>query len=292
MRFFRRNALGIYATYGAAIVSGLVVTPIVLHQVGTEGFGIWSFIGSITVYLMVLDFGVGPSIVRFAAEARGRRSPEDTNALASVGLALYGVIGAATLPVGLAIAWLVPELVTTPDDLVWPARISTFLVVLGIALRFPLGLFNNLLLGQQRFDLQNLANFLSTALYAVLVALLIPRGGGLILLGALTLATTLLRLVLPLAWLRSELPDLRLSRLHVTRARIRELTSFSWSNFLVHIANTVVFSTDVVVVGIVLGAKAAALYAIPAKLFSFAYGLGSVGTRPAVSGALGVRGLA
>ena len=137
MRLFRRNALGIYATYGAAIVSGLVVTPIVLHELGTETFGIWSFIGSITVYLMVLDFGVGPSIVRFAAEARGRRSPEDTNALASVGLALYAVIGAATLPVGLAIAWLVPELVSTPDDLVWPARISTFLVVLGIAAALP-----------------------------------------------------------------------------------------------------------------------------------------------------------
>ena len=286
MRLFRRNALGIYATYGAAIVAGLVVTPVVLHELGTETFGIWSFIGSITVYLMVLDFGVGPSIVRFAAEARGRRSPEDTNALASVGLALYAVIGAATLPVGLAIAWLVPELVSTPDDLVWPARISTFLVVLGIALRFPLGLFNNLLLGHQRFDLQNFANFLSTALYAGLVVLLIPSGGGLILLGALTMATTLLRLVLPLAWLRSELPGLRLSRLHVTRARIRELTSFSWSNFLVHLANTVVFSTDVVVVGIVLGAEAAALYAIPAKLFSLAHGLGSVGSRllyPALS---------
>ena len=286
MRFFRRNALGIYATYGAAIVSGLVVTPIVLHELGTEAFGIWAFIGSITVYLMVLDFGVGPSIIRFAAEARGRRLPEDTNALASVGLVLYAVIGAVSLPIGLAIAWLVPALVSTPDDLVWPARISTFLVVLGIALRFPLGLFNNLLLGQQRFDLQNLANFTSTALYAVLVALLVPSGGGLILLGALTLATTLLRLVLPLAWLRSELPGLRLSRAHVTRRRLRELTSFSWSNFQVHLANTVVFSTDVVVVGIVLGAEAAALYAIPAKLFSLAYGLGSVGTRllyPALS---------
>ena len=53
-----------------------------------------------------------------------------------------------------------------------------------------------------------------------------------------------------------------------------------------HLANTVVFSTDVVIVGIVLGSKAAALYAIPAKLFSLAYGLGSVGTRllyPALS---------
>jgi O-antigen/teichoic acid export membrane protein len=286
MRFFRRNALGIYATYGAAIVSGLVVTPIVLHELGTKTFGIWSFIASITLYLMVLDFGVGPSIVRFAAEARGRRSPEDANVLASVGLALYGVIGLVTLPVGLALAWLVPELVTTPDALIWPARISTFLVVLGIALRFPLGLFNNLLLGQQRFDLQNLANFVSTALYAALVAILIPRGGGLILLGAITLGTTLLRLGLPLAWLRSELPNLQLSRVHLSRERIRELTSFSWSNFLINLATTVVFSTDVVVVGIVLGPEAAALYAIPAKLFQLTSGLGSVGTRllyPALS---------
>ena len=278
MRLFRRNVLGVYAVYAAAIVSGLVVTPILLDSIGDASFGIWSFIGAITIYLSVLDFGVGPTIVRYAAEARGRRAPEDTNAIASAGLALYGVIGLVTLPVGLVVAWLVPVLVDTPDDLVWEARVATFLVVLSIAARFPLGLFNNLLVGQQRFDLQNLANFISTVLYAVLVVVLMPNGGGLILLGALTLGTTLLRLVLPLRWLRRELPDLRLSRAFVTRERVRELVAFSGSNFLIHVANKVVFATDIVVVGIVLGAEAAALYAIPAKLFSLAFGLGSVGT--------------
>ena len=278
MRLFRRNALGIYAVYGASIVSGLVVTPIVLDAIGTDAFGIWSFIGAVTIYLSVLDLGVGPSVVRFAAAARGRQTPEDTNAIASLGLALYGVIGLVTLPVGLVLAWLVPLLVDAPDDLVWPARISTFLVVVSIAARFPLGLFNNLLIGQQRFDLQNLANFLGTVLYAVLVALLVPNGGGLILLGALTLATTLLRLALPLAWLRSELPGLQLARRYLSGARLRELIAFSWSNFLVHVSNKVVFATDIVVVGIVLGPAAAALYAIPAKLFTMAFGLGSVGT--------------
>jgi O-antigen/teichoic acid export membrane protein len=278
VRLFRRNALGIYAVYGASILSGLVVTPILLDAIGDESFGIWSFIGAITIYLSVLDLGVGPSVVRFAAEARGRRTPEDTNAIASLGLALYGVIGLVTLPVGLVVAWLVPALVDAPDDLVWPARISTFLVVLSIAARFPLGLFNNLLIGQQRFDLQNLANFVSTVLYAVLVAVTMPNGGGLILLGALVLATTLLRLALPLAWLRRELPGLRLGRSYISRGRLRELIAFSWSNFLVHVANKVVFATDIVVVGIVLGPTAAALYAIPAKLFTLAFGLGSVGT--------------
>src|SRR5918994_801971 len=224
MRLFRRNALGIYAVYGVSVVSGLVVTPILLNEIGTEEFGIWAFIGAVTIYLSVLDFGVGPSIVRFAAEARGRQAPEDTNALASVGLTLYAAIGLLTLPVGAALAWLVPLLVETPDHLVWPARISTFLIVLSIAARFPLGLFNNLLVAQQRFDVQNLAIFVSTVLYAVLVAVLIPGGGGLILLGALTLGTTLLRLAIPLGWLRSELPGLRLSRSLVTRERVRELT--------------------------------------------------------------------
>ena len=52
MRLFRRNALGIYAVYAASIVSGLVVTPILLHAIGDEAFGIWSFIGAVTIYLV------------------------------------------------------------------------------------------------------------------------------------------------------------------------------------------------------------------------------------------------
>lgn len=277
MRFLRRNALGVYAVYGASIVSGLVVTPITLHALEDQVFGIWTFIGALTIYLALLDFGLGPSVVRFTAEARGRRAPEETNRVASVALALYAAIGIVTLVAGAALAWLVPLLIDTPDDLVFEARLAAFLVTLSLTARFPLGLVYNLLGGHQRFDVQNLGNFIATVLYAVLVAVLVPRGGGLVLLGALTLAVTLVRLGLPLLWLRREFPELAVRRSYVTRERVRELASVSSSNFLVHIANKVVFSTDVVVVGIVLGPKAATLYGLPAKLFQLAFGLCSVG---------------
>jgi O-antigen/teichoic acid export membrane protein len=128
------------------------------------------------IYLSILDFGVGPSIVRFAAEARGRRADDDLNEVASSGLAMYGAIGLVTLPVGIALAFIVPAAIGAPSDLVWDARVATLLVVLSLAARFPLGLFNNLLVAQQRWDLQNLANFVSTVLYAVLIAVLMPRG--------------------------------------------------------------------------------------------------------------------
>jgi O-antigen/teichoic acid export membrane protein len=278
VRFLRRNALGVYAVYAAAIASGLLVTPIVIHSIGTPAFGIWTFIGAVTIYLSVLDFGVAPSIVRFAAEARGRGADEDLNAVASTGLAVYALIGLLTLPIGIALAFIVPSAVSAPDALAWDARVATLLVVASLAIRFPLGLFNNLLIARQRWDLSNLANLLSTVLYAALVAILMPRWGGLVLLGALTFGATALRLVLPLFWLRRELPGLRIGKRYVTRARLRQFASFSSSNFLVHIAQKIVFSTDVIVVGIVLGSAASGVYSVPAKLFALAFGLGTAAT--------------
>jgi len=279
MRLLRRNALGVYAVYAAAIASGLIVTPIVVRTLGQQAFGVWTFIGGITIYLSVLDLGVGPAIVRFAAEARGRGESDDLNAIASSGLAMYAAIGLVTLPIGVALAWLVPWLGHAPAGLVWDARVATLLVVLSLALRFPLGLFNNLLVARQRWDLQNLGGFVGTALYAILVAALLPTvGGGIVLLAALTLGTSLVRLTLPLLWLKRELPELRVRRRFVTRARVRELTTFSSSNFLVHVSQKIVFSTDVIVVGIVLGAASAGVYGVPAKLFGLVFGIGTAVT--------------
>src|SRR4051812_30685495 len=278
MRLLRRNAFWVYAVYAAAIVSGLLVTPIVVRSLGKHGYGAWSFIGAVTIYLSVLDLGVGPAIVRFGAEARGRRATEDLNEIASTGLAMYGAIGLVTLPIGAVLAWIVPLAAHVPHNLVAETRVATLLVVISLALRFPLGLFNNLLIAQQRWDLQNIGSFVATVLYAVLVAALLPRFGGLVLLGALTLGTTLLRLALPLLWLRRGLPELRVARRHVTRARFRELTAFSSSNFLVHVSQKIVFSTDVIVVGIVLGVGPAAVYSVAAKLFSLVFGIGTATT--------------
>jgi O-antigen/teichoic acid export membrane protein len=54
--------------------------------------------------------------------------------------------------------------------------------------------------------------------------------------------------------------------------------AFSWHNFLIHIAGKIVFSADVVVVGVVLGAKAAAYYGLPSRVFGLMAGVGSGAT--------------
>jgi O-antigen/teichoic acid export membrane protein len=181
--------------------------------------------------------------------------------------------------VGVVLAAIVPLLISPlPHDLVWPTRVATLLVVVGIAAQFPLGLFNDLLLGQQRYDIVNLGSLARLVVYAALVAAILPEHGGVALLAAFTLVATLVQLALPLLWLRRELPFLSVRRSYVTRSRVRELLAFSWHNFLIHIAAKVVFSADVVVVGVVLGAKAAAYYGIPSRIFGLVAGIGSGAT--------------
>ena len=271
------NVSTTYVGYAVAILAGLVVTPILFEALGKEGYGVWAFIGSATIFLNLLDLGVSPSVVRFVAEARGRGDRDEASALASTALVVYAAVGVLTLAAGVLLAWLVPVLVEPREDLVWPARVATFLVVVSIAARFPLGLFGSLLAGRQRFDVPALGALVGNLLLAALVVALVSGTGDLVLVAAISAAATIVRLALPLAWVRGELPGLRLSRALVTRVRLRRLVGVSWHNFLVHVAGKVVLSADVIVVGILLGAEAAALYGIPAKLFALATATAAAG---------------
>ena len=58
-----RNLGSNYLVYGASVVSGLVLTPIIISALGKEGYGAWIFIASLTTMLRLLDFGITPTVV-------------------------------------------------------------------------------------------------------------------------------------------------------------------------------------------------------------------------------------
>jgi O-antigen/teichoic acid export membrane protein len=277
VRRLRANLASIYLVYALAFLSGAIVTPVVFNALGKEAYGVWAFIGSLTIYLGLLDLGVGPSVVRFTAAIRGRGAGGETNALASAGLVLYVALGSVAVAVGAVLVVLLPSLIDMPPDLVRSARIAFALVVAGLALRLPLGLFTNLLLGRQRSDLANAGNGASIALYITLALAILTQTGGIVTLAVISLAATLVRLLVPVLLLRVELPDLTIRRSFVTRRKVRELLGFSVHNFLINVSAKIVFSTDVIVVGAVLGSGAAGTYAIPAGLFGIVNGLASAG---------------
>ena len=219
MRLFRRNALGIYAVYAAADRlrarrhpdrAGLdrrrAVRDLVVHR-------------RVTIYLSVLDLGVGPTIVRFAGEARGRRAPEETNC-ARLGGARALRRDRARHPPG--------RRCSSPGSSRCSSRRRTTSSGRRASRRSSSCSRSRRASRSASSTTCSSPSSASTSrtsrtssrpsLYAALVALLLPNGGGLILLGALTLGDDA-----PAAraaarrGCAASCPDLRLRRAYVTR---------------------------------------------------------------------------
>jgi hypothetical protein len=169
----RRNAIGSYGVYAAAMSPGSSSRRSA-PAIGDDGFGIWAFIGGITIYL---PFSISAS-ARRSSGSRPRRADGATreiNRVASVASSSTRRSGVLTLPSRRVLAWCVPLLIGRRRDLVWEARVSTFLVRSRSPRASRSVSSTTCSAARHRFDLQNLGNFVGTVLYAVLVALLIPR---------------------------------------------------------------------------------------------------------------------
>ena len=278
MRLAARNLGSNYLAYAASVVSGLVLTPIIINAIGQEGYGAWIFIASLTTVLRLLDFGITPTVVRFTAFHRGKAAPHEVDVLASASLAVYVVIGSLSLIAGLIVAWFLPDMIALSPDLQQPAQVAALIAVLTLATQAPLGLFGSLLKGAQRFDVLNVGALASIVAYALLVIVVLTRHSTLPVLATIALIASVVRLGYPIFFVRREFPGLRLSRAAVSRDSVKGLLGFSWFAFLGHIAGKVLYSADVILIGAVLGAKQVALYGVAARLFGLASGVASTGT--------------
>ena len=278
MRLAVRNVGTNYLAYGAAILSGLILTPVTIGAITKEGYGAWVFIASLTTLLRVLDFGISPTVIRYTAFHRGTGASQDIHALASASFAVFLLLGALSLLAGLVLAWFLPAMISLPDDLVRPAQVACVIAVFTLATQAPLGLFGSLLKGAQRFDVLNAGTLVSIAVYFVLVVTVLTRHGTLPVLATLAFIAAIVRLSYPLLYVRRELPGLRLSPRLVTGQSVRELLGFSGYAFFSHVAGKVLFSADVLVIGAVLGAKQVALYGVAARLFDLATSVAATGT--------------
>ena len=219
-----------------------------------------------------------PTVIRFTALHRGSGAPGEIDTLASVGFAVYLVAGLISVAVGLVLAWYLPELIDLSPQLEHPAQVAVVLATLDLGTQAPLGLFGSLLKGAQRFDVLNTGAIISIVTYAALVGVVLTGHPSITVLATIALLASVIRLAYPVLFVRRELPGLRISPSLVTTRGLRGLLGYSGFAFLGHAANKVVYSADVIVIGIILGPRQVALYAVATRLFGLVSRIGQIGT--------------
>lgn len=259
----RWGAILSYVNIIATIIVGLVYTPIMLRLLGQSEYGLYSLMGSLVGYLSVLDMGLGNTIVRYTAKNRADGTAKTEAQLNGLFLLVYSIIGVITLAVGMLLYANIENLfgATLSAGEMSRARIMMLLLILNVAVSFPLSIFSSIMQAYERFVFLRVTNILRVLLNPLLVLPFLYWGYGSVM---MVVVSTILNLACLLANLYYcfRYLHVRFCRGKFETSFLLEIAGYSFFIFLNAIMDKVYWGTGQFVLGIVSGTMQVAVYAI------------------------------
>jgi O-antigen/teichoic acid export membrane protein len=262
---FGRNVFMNYFAQGLTALSAAVLTPILLHHLGKSTYGLWVVASGAVAYLELFELGFGGATTKLISEDADVR-PELALRTLNTNFFVLVPLGLIALAVGVGLSFAMPHLVHVSPDQRDGFIVVVFLLGLGLATSIPGDSFGGALVGHQRYDLLAASNATMTVATTVAGILVVLAGGGVVLLALVTSAISILTHLLRLSMVRAIMPGTRISPRLIDRGQRRHALRVSGWFLLGAVLSAIYATGDVMIVGIVLGLRDAAIYAVGSKL--------------------------
>ena len=259
------NALQGVVSFLYPVALTIVLTPVILHFIGAEQYGIFALATVFVGFLGLIDFGMTPVMIRFLSASLATSNYREARSVLGVGYLFFGAVGLIGVALAVAGGQLIPRILSLSPDL---HATATFVIsVAGVgffftALLSPVGSIPGAL---QRFDAATFANLISTTLGAGAAVVVLSLGWGV---RALIVVTVLQpALVLLLIWRsnRRLIPDLAV-RPSYDGPLLRKMISFSTYSFVSNTAGVILFQIDKFVLGALANVSLVTYYVVPGNV--------------------------
>jgi O-antigen/teichoic acid export membrane protein len=201
----------------------------------------------------------------------GRDNPAGVNGVINTTIAFFIACGAVLMLVAGGLAASVEVLFARiPVEYVASARLVILLIALNLWASFLGTPFALVLTALERFGLARGIDMGVLAARAAGVVIVLVAEGGLIGLAAVELAANLLWILANYVAARRIYRPLRLGVGLVGRGWFREVFGFSIWAFLGNVSVNIIYSTDLLLVGLLIGMREVAIYSIPLMLIQHA----------------------
>lgn len=259
----RWGAILSYINIVLTVTVGLVYTPIMLRLLGQSEYGLYSMIGSLAGYLGVLDMGLGNTIVRYTAKNRIDGSKQREYELNGLFLLVYAVIGLITLFFGFILYINIDFLfgVTLSDIELSRARIMMILLILNLAISFPLSIFASIMQAYERFVFLRVSNILRVLINPLLVLPFLYFGYGSVMMVVISTILNIICLLANLYYCWRYL-QVKFKIGKYSKSFVHEICGYSFFIFLNAIMDKIYWGSGQFVLGIVSGTISVAVYAI------------------------------
>ena len=259
------NALQTMVTFLYPVALTIVLTPVILHYIGVEQYGIFAIATVFVGFLGLINIGMGPVVQRFLAASWATSDLREARSVLGVGYLFFSMVGATGLALALVGGQFLPRILSLSPGLHGTA---TFVIsVAGVGFFFsafvnPAGAIPGAL---QRFDSLTFASLTSTTASGAGSVAVLSLGWGLRGLIVVTALRPALMLMLLARSNKRLMPNLPI-RPSYNGPLLRKMLSFSAYSFISNVAGLILFQVDKFVLGALANVSLVTYYVIPGNV--------------------------
>lgn len=263
--------IGILLSYANILlhaVLGFIYVPILLHYIGKSEYGLYQLMGSLIAYFSIMDFGLSATVIRFYTKYKALKDHRGMENILAVSLRCYGLVMVVVLLIGGVCYCFLGNAfgnsMTAAE--VGEAKQIFLLLLLNIIITLGTMVFRSVINAHEKFLFLKGMETIQLVLQPVLVVLLLMQQPSAF---SVALVQTGLNLVLSLARMYYCFHTLHVTiRFHYwNRELFQEFRHLALSVFAVTVIDQVFWKTNQIILGVISGTDAVAVYSISSLIY-------------------------
>lgn len=266
-----QRKLGILLSYfniALQVIIGFLYVPILLHYIGKNEYGLYQLMGSLIAYFSIMDFGLSAAVVRFYAKYKALKDHIGMENILAISVRGYGAVTVLALAIGficysfLDIIFAGSMTVLEIDE----AKQIFLLLLLNIVITLSTMVFRSVINAHERFFFLKGMETIQLLMQPILVVLVLQRHPSAFSVAAVQ---TVLNLVLSGARVYYCFHDLHV-KIHFhywNHELFSEFKKLALSVFAVTLVDQVFWKTNQIILGIISGTTAVAVYSIASLIY-------------------------
>jgi O-antigen/teichoic acid export membrane protein len=255
------NGVGHLALTGIS----LIITPVILHRLGDEGFGVWVVASSIMAFSTIVSVGLPNSMIRYISYYNALRDTRQLNETVNSALALLVPLSLLVFILSLFLSTVFPQLINLSPGLQRQASFSLIFVGTDFALGLVRSGTTGFIFSLERILIYRLMAIAAALLRATLIYYLV-RPRDLMTLTLINLLCTALELLLSVFVIRRLCPATRLGLRYIKAGKLRQLLNYGSFMLLMTVGYMLVVYTGTIMVGTLLSVVLVATYSVALRI--------------------------
>lgn len=267
----KQRKLGILLSYfniSLQVIIGLLYVPILLHFIGKSEYGLYQLMGSLIAYFSIMDFGLSAAVIRFYSKYKALKDHIGMENILAISVRGYGAVTILALAIGFICYSFLDVIFAGSMTLseVNEAKQIFLLLLLNIVIILSTMVFRSVINAHERFFFLKGMETIELVMQPLLVVLVLQHNPNAFSVAAVQ---TLLNFLLSGARVYYCFHDLHV-KIHFhywNHELFSEFKKLALSVFAVSLIDQVFWKTNQIILGIISGTTAVAIYSIASLIY-------------------------